>query len=50
MLKNHLKVALRNLSKHKLFSFINIFGLALSLSFCFLVIVIINDQNSFDYE
>lgn len=48
MLKNHLKIALRNLAKHKLFSFINIFGLALSLSFCLLVIVILNDQNSFD--
>ncbi len=48
MFKNHLKIALRNLARHKLFSFINIFGLALSLSFCLLVIVIINDQNSFD--
>jgi putative ABC transport system permease protein len=49
MLKNYLKITLRNISKHKLFSFINIFGLALSLSFCLLVIVIINDQNSYDY-
>jgi putative ABC transport system permease protein len=49
MLKNYLKIALRNLDRHKLFSFINIFGLALSLSFCLLVIVIINDQNNFDH-
>ncbi len=48
MFKNYLKISLRNLAKHKLFSFINVFGLALSLSFCLLVIVIINDQNSFD--
>lgn len=48
MLANYLKVAFRTLRKHKLFSFINIFGLALSLSFCLLVIVIARDQNSFD--
>ena len=48
MLKNYLKIALRTIFKHKLFSFINLFGLALSLSFCMLVIVIINDQSSFD--
>ncbi|MFQ5629189.1 MAG: ABC transporter permease, partial [bacterium] len=48
MLQNYLKIALRTIFKHRLFSFINIFGLALSLSFCMLVIVIINDQNSFD--
>ena len=48
MLSNYILVAVRNIRRHKLFSFINIFGLALSLSFCFLVIMIIRDQNSFD--
>ncbi len=48
MFKNYFKIALRNLRKHKLFSFINILGLALSLSFCLLVLVLINDQSSFD--
>ncbi len=48
MFKNYIKIALRTIFKHKLFSFINVFGLALSLSFCLLVIVIINDQTSFD--
>ncbi len=48
MLKNYFKIALRNLRKHKLFSVINLFGLALCLSFCLLVIVLINDQNRFD--
>ncbi|MEX1137817.1 MAG: ABC transporter permease [Bacteroidota bacterium] len=48
MLTNYLKVALRSLYKHKLFSFINVFGLALSLSFCLLVIMIAQDQTSFD--
>ena len=48
MLINYLKIALRSLYKHKLFSFINVFGLALSLSFCLLVIIIVQDQTSFD--
>ncbi|MBI3110433.1 MAG: ABC transporter permease [Ignavibacteriales bacterium] len=48
MLANYFKVAYRNASRHKLFAFINVFGLALSLSFCLLVIMIIVDQTSFD--
>src|ERR1043165_9348890 len=48
MFFNYLKIAFRTIIKHKLFSFINTFGLALSLSFCLLVIVIVSDQNDFD--
>lgn len=48
MISNYVRVAFRNLVRHKLFSFINVFGLALSLSFCLLVIMIIADQTSFD--
>lgn len=48
MLTNYFKVAYRNASRHKLFAFINVFGLALSLSFCLLVIMIVADQTSFD--
>jgi len=48
MIKNYLLIAFRNAARHKLFSFINVFGLALSLSFCLLVIMIIVDQTSFD--
>jgi putative ABC transport system permease protein len=48
MFQNYLKIALRNLWRHKVFSFINIFGLALSMSVCLLVIFIIKDQLSFD--
>ncbi|MEP7106785.1 MAG: ABC transporter permease [Ferruginibacter sp.] len=48
MLKNYLKIAVRNLSKHKLFSFINIFGLALSM--CIGLIVIMRIQDDFSYD
>lgn len=48
MLKNYIKIAWRNLWKHKLFSFINIFGLALSLSVCMMVMVQVKDDLSFD--
>jgi putative ABC transport system permease protein len=48
MIKNYFKIALRNLSKNKTFSFINIIGLAVSMSVCLLIISIIADQKSYD--
>src|SRR5512141_841164 len=48
MILHLVKIALRNIRRHKLFSFINIFGLALSLSFCLLVIMIVADQTGYD--
>jgi putative ABC transport system permease protein len=48
MIINYLKIAVRNLFKQKLFSFINIFGLALSMSVCLLVLLRIKDQLSYD--
>src|SRR5882762_9793983 len=48
MIKNYLKIAFRNLQRHKLFSFINIFGLALSMSICLLVLMQLKDQLSYD--
>lgn len=48
MLKNYLKIAWRSLLKNRLFSFINIFGLALSMSVCMIVMIQIKDQLSFD--
>jgi putative ABC transport system permease protein len=48
MIFNYLKIAVRNLFKQKLFSFINIFGLALSMSVCLLVLLNIKDQLSYD--
>ncbi len=48
MFRNHLKIAWRNLWKHKLFSFINIFGLASGLTVCLLAIAHI--KGTFDYD
>jgi len=48
MIQNYLKIALRNLSKHRAFSFLNIFGLAISMSVCLLLIMLIKDAYSFD--
>lgn len=48
MFANYLKIAWRNIRKHKLFSFINVFGLALSLSVCLLVLVQVKDELSYD--
>lgn len=48
MFRNYLKVAFRNLARNKVFSFINIFGLALSMSVCLLVIIHLKDQLSYD--
>lgn len=48
MLRNYLKIAWRNLLKNKIFSFINIAGLAIGLS-CFLLIALyVVDELSYD--
>src|SRR5215211_1342772 len=48
MLRNYLKTAWRNLLKNKVFSFINILGLAIGLC-CFLLIsMYVLDELSFD--
>ncbi|MCC6723183.1 MAG: ABC transporter permease [Saprospiraceae bacterium] len=48
MFQNYLKIALRNLVQHKAFSFINVFGLALSMAVCLPIIAIIRDAYSYD--
>jgi putative ABC transport system permease protein len=48
MIKNYLKIAWRNLNKHKLFSFINIFGLASGMAVCMLALMKIKD--AYDYD
>lgn len=48
MIKNYLKIAVRNLRKHKGYSFINIFGLAVGLATCILIILWVQDELSYD--
>ncbi|SNT25538.1 putative ABC transport system permease protein [Ekhidna lutea] len=48
MLKNYLNVALRNLLKHKFYSFLNIFGLAIGLACFMLISLFIKDEMSYD--
>ncbi|MEO6902706.1 MAG: ABC transporter permease [Bacteroidia bacterium] len=48
MIKNYFKIALRNLKKNKVFSFINIFGLATGLACCMLITVFVLDELSYD--
>lgn len=48
MIKNYLLTAFRNILRYKGFSFINILGLALSMSVCMLIIVVIIDQFKYD--
>lgn len=48
MLSNYLKLSLRNLLKHRLFSTINIFGLALSMSLGLFILLLIRDAYRYD--
>lgn len=48
MFKNYLKVGFRNILKYKTFSSINIFGLAVAMSVCMLIILMLADQKSYD--
>jgi putative ABC transport system permease protein len=48
MLKNYFKITIRNLLHHKIYSFINIFGLAIGIACCLLILLYIQDELSFD--
>jgi predicted permease len=48
MLKNYLKIALRNLRRHKGFSFINLSGLALGMACALLISFWVRDELSYD--
>ena len=48
MVKNYLKIALRNLLKFKAYSFINIFGLAIGIAACMMILLYIYDELSYD--
>ena len=48
MLQNYLKIALRNLLRHRVFSIINIVGLAIGLTACLLIALYIQDELAYD--
>jgi putative ABC transport system permease protein len=48
MIKNYIKIALRNLRRHKGYSFINIAGLAIGMACCILILLWVQDELSFD--
>ncbi|UCH63684.1 MAG: ABC transporter permease [Fidelibacterota bacterium] len=48
MISTYLRITFRTMLKHKGFSSINIFGLALSISICLMIIIFIKDQKSSD--
>lgn len=48
MVGNYFKVAVRNIQKRKLYSFINAFGLSIGITFCMLIWLFIQDELSFD--
>lgn len=48
MIKSYFKIAVRSLWKHKLFSFINIFGLAAGIMVC--ILALLDFKKAFEYD
>ena len=48
MFRHYFKIGWRNILKHKAFSFINVFGLAVAMSVSMLIILMLADQKSYD--
>jgi putative ABC transport system permease protein len=48
MYKNYIKIAWRNILSNKLFSFINIVGLAIGIACCSIIYLYINFEMSYD--
>lgn len=48
MLKNYLKISWRNLIQNKVYSFINIAGLAIGLAVCMLIVLYLGHEYSYD--
>lgn len=48
MFENYLKIAIRNLRRNKIYSFINIAGLSMGLACAMLIILYVKDEVSFD--
>ena len=48
MIRNYLKTAWRNLAKNKVFSFINVFGLAVGLTCCMFIASYLHSELTYD--
>jgi len=48
MFRNYLTIAVRNLVRHKIYSFINISGLAIGMACCILILLFVQDELSYD--
>ncbi|RDC65553.1 ABC transporter permease [Adhaeribacter pallidiroseus] len=48
MLNNYLKIALRNLLRHKGYSFINVAGLAVGIACCTFILLFVQDELAFE--
>lgn len=48
MIQNYLRSAIRNITRHKFISFINIFGLTTGLTCCMLILIYIVNELSYD--
>jgi putative ABC transport system permease protein len=48
MLQNYLKIALRNLLRNKVYSFINVLGLAIGVSACLVIFLLVSFELSFE--
>src|SRR5215471_5716544 len=48
MFRNYFKTALRNIMKHKVFSLINILGLAMGMAGCLLILQYVQFESTYD--
>jgi len=48
MIKNYLKIAWRNITRHKIYGIINVLGLALGISACLVIYLITRFELSYD--
>lgn len=48
MIRNYLKIAFRHLIKNKVYSFINIFGLAIGITACLIISLFVKNELSYD--
>ena len=48
MYKNYLKIAFRNLLKHKFYSILNVTGLAVGIACCLMILLFVQDELSYD--